>query len=106
MLSILTGNITAWYGNSTELDRKALQRVVCSAEGIIGSALTCITDIYIRQCKTKARRIIKDPNCLFSLLQSGRRYQIHQASAERLRKSFYPQAARILSEDTAEDYFF
>ncbi|KAG5275844.1 hypothetical protein AALO_G00125190 [Alosa alosa] len=26
--SILTGNITAWYGNSTAHDRKALQRVV------------------------------------------------------------------------------
>jgi hypothetical protein len=26
--SILTGCITAWYGDSTALDRKALQRVV------------------------------------------------------------------------------
>ena len=37
--SVLMGNITAWYENSTEQDRKALQRVVRSAERIIGSSL-------------------------------------------------------------------
>ncbi len=37
----------------------------------------------------------------FSLLWSRRRYRIHQASTERLRKSFYPQATRNLIEDTA-----
>ncbi len=52
--SVLTGNITAWYGNNTEPDRKALQRVVNLAERIIGSTLPCIKDIYTRQCKTKA----------------------------------------------------
>ncbi|KAK1806286.1 hypothetical protein P4O66_000166 [Electrophorus voltai] len=30
--SILTGNITAWFGNSTKQDRQALQRVVHSAD--------------------------------------------------------------------------
>ncbi len=30
--SVLTGNITAWYGNSTKQDHKALQRVVRSVE--------------------------------------------------------------------------
>ncbi len=46
---------------------------------------------------------IMNSNCLvfvFSLLWS-RRYQIHQASTERLRKSFYSQATRILIEDPA-----
>ncbi len=37
--SVLTGNITAWCRNSTERDRKVLQRVVCSTERIIGSTL-------------------------------------------------------------------
>ncbi len=43
--SVLMGNITACSGNSTEQDRKALQRVVHSAERIIGSTLPCIKDI-------------------------------------------------------------
>ena len=63
--NILMGNITVWYGNSTEQDRKTLQR---------GVALPCLKDIYTRRYKNKARRIIKDPNHpdngLFSLLWS------------------------------------
>lgn len=98
------GNITAWYRKSTEQGRKALQRVVCSAEHTIGGALPCLKDFYTRHCKNKARTIIKDPNHLdnglFSLLRSGKRYWMHQASTERLWKGFYPQATRILNEVT------
>ncbi len=105
--SVLMGNITVWYGNSSEQDRKDLQRVVRSAERIIGGVLPCLKDMYIRQCKTKARRIVKDlnhpDNVLTSLLWSRRRYRIHQASTKRLRKSFYPQATRIQNEDTAKE---
>ena len=34
--SVLTGGITIWYGNTTNYDRKALQRVVNSAQRTIG----------------------------------------------------------------------
>ena len=58
---------------SEEQDRKALQRVVRSAEHTKGWALPCLKDIYTRRCKKKARRIIKDPNhpgnSLFPLLR-------------------------------------
>ncbi|KAK1803875.1 hypothetical protein P4O66_003817 [Electrophorus voltai] len=37
--SILTGNITVWFGNSTKQDRQALQRVVRAAERITHSEL-------------------------------------------------------------------
>ncbi len=74
------------------------------AERITGSALLYLKDMYTRWCKTKIRRLIKDTNQpdngLFSLLRSRRRYRIHQANNERLRKSFYPQATTILNEDT------
>ncbi|KAK1792754.1 hypothetical protein P4O66_012672, partial [Electrophorus voltai] len=66
--SILTGNITVWFGNSTKQDRQALQRVVRSAERITHTELPD----YYKRCQTKARRIVKDPthpnNRLFSLL--------------------------------------
>ncbi len=37
--SILTGCITAWFGNSTAGNRKALQRVVQTARHIVGGEL-------------------------------------------------------------------
>ncbi|KAK1792165.1 hypothetical protein P4O66_012059, partial [Electrophorus voltai] len=70
--SILTGNITAWFGNSTEQDRQALQRVVCLAECIIHMELPDLQTIHHKRCQTKARGIVRDPthpsNRLFSLL--------------------------------------
>ncbi|KAK1804591.1 hypothetical protein P4O66_020585 [Electrophorus voltai] len=73
--SILTGNITVWFGNSTKQDRQALQRVVRSAECITHTELPDLQTIYYKQCQTKARRIVKDPthpnNRLFSLLRAA-----------------------------------
>ncbi|KAK1802482.1 hypothetical protein P4O66_022153, partial [Electrophorus voltai] len=70
--SILTGNITVWFGNSTKQDRQALQRVVRSAERITHTELPDLQTIYYKRCQTKARRIVKDlthpNNRLFSLL--------------------------------------
>jgi hypothetical protein len=40
--SILTGCITAWYAKCTALDHKALQRVVQTAQYIIGAKLPAI----------------------------------------------------------------
>ncbi|KAK1789915.1 hypothetical protein P4O66_002245 [Electrophorus voltai] len=71
--SILMGNITVWFGNSTKQDRQALQRVVRSAEHITHTELPDLQTIYYKQCQTKARRIVKDPthpnNRIFSLLR-------------------------------------
>ncbi len=58
--SILTGCITAWFGNSTAGNRKALQTVVRTARHIVGGELPSLQDIYTRRCIRKARRIIKD----------------------------------------------
>ncbi|XP_064857665.1 syntaxin-binding protein 5-like [Oncorhynchus nerka] len=44
--NILTGCITAWYGNCSATDRNALQRVVCTAQCITGSELPVIQDRY------------------------------------------------------------
>ncbi|KAK1804869.1 hypothetical protein P4O66_019133 [Electrophorus voltai] len=43
--SILTGNITVWFGNSTKQDRQALQRVVRSAECITHTELPDLQDL-------------------------------------------------------------
>ncbi|XP_051517576.1 uncharacterized protein LOC127419842 [Myxocyprinus asiaticus] len=99
--SILTGCISAWYGNSTAHNRKALQRVVRTAKHIIGGELPSLQEIYTRRCVKKARRIIRDSSHpshgLFSLLPSGRRYRSIRTRTSRIHDSFFPQAIRLLN---------
>ncbi|KAK1797761.1 hypothetical protein P4O66_008113 [Electrophorus voltai] len=100
--SILTGNITVWFGNSTKQDRQALQRVVRSAEHITHTELPDLQTIYYKQCQTKAKWIVKDPthpnNRLFSLLRSGKRFRSLKTNTERLKRSFFPQAIWALNQ--------
>ncbi len=100
--SILTGCITAWFGNSTAGNRKALQRVVRTVtRHIVGGELPSLQDIYTRRCIRKARRIINDSSHpshrLFSLLPSGRRPRSIRSRTSRLRDSFFPQAIRLMN---------
>ncbi len=60
--SVLTQCISVWYGNASNQDCKALQRVVRLAERISASALPSLQDIYLKRCKSRASKIIKDSN--------------------------------------------
>ncbi len=84
--SVLTQCISVWYSNATNQDYKALQRVVLLAERISGSALPSLQDIYLKRCKNRAVKIIKDSNHpsnhLFILLQSGKRFRSMMAKTE------------------------
>ncbi len=95
--------ISVWYGNSSNQDCKALQRVVRLAEHISGSALPSLQDIYLKRCKSRAAKIIKDSNPpgnrLFILLPSGKRFR-SMMKTERLRRSFFPQAIRLLNSNS------
>ncbi len=101
--SVLTQCISVWYNNATNQDCKALQRVVRLAERISGSALPSLQHIYLKRCRSRAVKI-KDSthpgNHLFSLLPSGRRFRSMMAKTERLRKSFFPQAIRLLNTNS------
>ncbi len=92
---------TAWFGNSTAGNRKALQRVVRTARHIVGGELPSLQDIYTRRCIRKARRIIKDSSHpshrLLSLLPSGRRLRSIRSRTSQLRDSFFPQAIRLMN---------
>ncbi|KAK3571337.1 hypothetical protein QTP86_007560 [Hemibagrus guttatus] len=59
--SVLSSCITAWFGNCTVSDRKTLQRIVRTAEKIIGFSLPSITDMYTTRCIRKANSIVDDP---------------------------------------------
>ncbi len=95
--SVLTQCISVWYGNSSNQDCKALQRVVRLA----GSALPSLQVTYLKRCKSRAAKILKDSNHpgnhLFRLLPSGKRFRSMMAKTERLRRSFFPQAIRLLN---------
>ncbi len=89
--SVLTQCISVWYGNATNQDCKALQRVVRLAERISGSALQVI---YLKRCKSRAAKIIKDSNHPGIIIRSM------MARTERLRRSFFPQAIRLLNTNS------
>uniref|UniRef100_A0A8C1PH18 Reverse transcriptase domain-containing protein n=1 Tax=Cyprinus carpio TaxID=7962 RepID=A0A8C1PH18_CYPCA len=99
--SILSTCINTWFGNWTITDRKTLQRIVRTAEKIIGVSLPSITDIYTTHCIRKAIRITSDPthplHLLFVLLSSGQKYRSIWARKVRLRDSFFPRVIRLLN---------
>ena len=99
--SFLRVCITAWYGNCSACDRKALQMVVRTAQYITGAKLPAIQDLYTRWCQRKALKIVKDPSHpshrLFSLLPHGKRYRSAKSWTKRLLNSFYPRAIRLLN---------
>ncbi len=84
---------SVWYGNASNQDCKAMQRVVRLAECISGSALPSLQEIYLKRCKSRAAEIIKDSNHpgnrLFILLPSGKCFRRMMAKTERLRRSFF-----------------
>ncbi len=96
--------ISVWYGNYSNQDCKAMHRVVRLAERISGSALPSLQDIYLKRCKSRAAKIIKNTNHpgnrLFILLPSGKCFRSMMAKTERLRRSFFPQAIRLLNSNS------
>ena len=99
--SILTYCITVWFSHCTEADRQRLQRVVRTAEKIIGCPLPSLRHLYTSRCLSRAEAIKRDnthpAHHLFELLPSGRRYRSIRTRTNRLRNSFFPQAITALN---------
>ena len=99
-------DVLAWYGRCTDLNRKALQRVVKTAQHITRTELPSMEDLYSQRLRKKSLRIIKDPHHpshkLFFLLPSGRRYRSILARTRRFRDSCYPRAVTLLREFDAQ----
>ncbi|KAI3371234.1 hypothetical protein L3Q82_023539 [Scortum barcoo] len=99
--SILTTCITVWGGSYTVHNRKALQRIVRTAERIIGVPLPSLQDLYTTRLTRKAITIVNDAShpahSLFSLLPSGKRYRSLRSRTTRLTNSFIHQAVRLLN---------
>lgn len=100
--SILTYCICVWFASCTEHEKSALQRVVKSAQRIIGCPLPSMEELYDTRCLRKALKTQKDPthpaHALFVRLRSGRRFRALAARTERYRRSFYPRAIQALNK--------
>lgn len=101
MESLLTCCITVWSGSCRASDWKSLQRVVRTAEKIIGTPLPRIQDIADSRCLSRVQRIRSDPthpqHGLFSLMASGRRFRSIRCRTSRFRDSYFPLAIRLLN---------
>ena len=101
--SVLTYCISAWYSGCTAADKRALQRVINTAQKITGCSLPSLESIARSRYLSRANNILKDSSHpghhLFTLLPSGRRYRSFRARTTRLKNSFFPTAIRTLNTD-------
>lgn len=99
--SVLTYCICVWFLSCTAAERNALQRVVNSAQKIIGCPLPSLQELYSSRCLKKAVKILKDPshpgNEHFVRLRSGRRFKTMYTRTNRLKFSFFPRAISALN---------
>ncbi len=98
---LLTGCITAWFGNSTAGNRKALQRVVRTARHIVGGELPSLQDIYTRRLYKESQEDHQGlqpsiPQTALSVALRETSPQ-HPIRTSRLRDSFFPQAIRQMN---------
>ena len=96
----LTYSISTWFSSCSAADKKALQRVVRSAEKVIGASLPSAQEIFLSRCRKRAQKIVRDPshplNSFCQLLPSKKHYGSMSCSTGRLLNSFLPQAVRGL----------
>ncbi|KAJ8390531.1 hypothetical protein AAFF_G00103280 [Aldrovandia affinis] len=100
--SILTLSILTWFPAATVKDKAKLQRVIRSAERVIGCALPPLESLHNTRALRRARKIMADPSHpghnLFTLLPHGRRLRLPKTGTERHRHSFFPSAARLVNK--------
>ncbi|XP_033182039.1 uncharacterized protein LOC113150522 [Anabas testudineus] len=60
--SILTSSITVWFAAATARDKATLQRIIRSAEKVIGCSLPSLQDLYNSKTQRRASRIAADPS--------------------------------------------
>ena len=100
--SILTNSIITWFPAAAAKDLAKLQRVIRSAERVIGRPLPSLKSLHDSRALRRARKIMADPSHpghgLLTLLPSGRRLRLPKATKSRHRQSFFPSAARLLND--------
>ncbi|KAK3565302.1 hypothetical protein QTP86_005478 [Hemibagrus guttatus] len=60
--SVLTSSITVWFAAATARDKAKLQRVIHSAEKVIGCSLPSLQELYFSRSRRRAAKIAADPS--------------------------------------------
>ena len=99
--SVLTSNITVWYGRATQKDINLLSNVISQAGKIIlDKELPSLDTIYRERLARKTQLILSDishpARAYFDLLPSGRRYRLFKGN-KRFLDSTYSQAVKLLN---------
>ncbi len=98
--SILCTSITVYFSSATKSDLRRLQRVIWTAEQIIGITLPTLQEQYLSRVSKIAKKITLEPShpahSFFELLQSGRHYRALSTRTARHRNSFFPQAIHLM----------
>ena len=103
--SILTSSITIWFAASTAKDKGRLQRIIRSAEKVIGCDLPSLLDLFHSRTSKRAGKIIADPSHpghhLFQRLPSGKRFRAIKTKTSRHLNSFFPTAVVLTNKPPA-----
>uniref|UniRef100_A0A3B3HPU9 Reverse transcriptase domain-containing protein n=1 Tax=Oryzias latipes TaxID=8090 RepID=A0A3B3HPU9_ORYLA len=99
--STLTSSITVWFAAATARDKAKLQRVIHSAEKVIGCHLPSLQELLISRTWRRAARIVADPSHpghnLFRPLPSGKRLRSIRTRTSRHKNSYFPTAVSLLN---------
>lgn len=99
--SILCSSITIWYAAATAKDKGRLQRIIRTAEKVIGCDLPALRDLYASRTLRRAGKIVADPSHpghgLFEPLPSGRRLRSIRTKTSRHKNSFFPSATALMN---------
>ncbi len=100
--SVLTYNLTSWYGHINCKQKNSLPRVTTIASKIIGRPQSKLVKVYTSRCVGKAECILKDPThplCdQFVLLHSERRFLMPRAKTNTYKISFVPAVIGYLNQ--------
>jgi len=109
--SILTNGIIVWFGSTTQAERRALQRVITTAEKIIGSDLPSMDTLFTQRCRKRAKNILKDTHhpahSMFKPKHSIYNLRYNRPDSiishrVRFYNSFFPATVRLMAKDMAE----
>lgn len=100
--SVLTYCISVWLTSCAAGKRSALQRVINTAQKIVGRVLLPLEELYRSRSLRKTSGILKDTSHpahhLFQLLPPGRRDKAIKSRTNRLRNRDYPKAITLTNE--------
>ena len=101
--SVLSFNISVWFGHLSVKNRSKLSRVVNIASKIIGKSQDPLINIYNLNIKKKANTIVADQShplhACFEKLPSGRRFRVPRCKKNLYKKSFVPSAITVLNSN-------